>query len=153
MSLQKPAFHSLMIVHVIDSKEGVSCLVDESAKARLARAQLLLRLSQLRDVLQNAKLAQSPSRSISANVVAQLGTSGEIAHIRAALDALDFSCLPPHTQVEFTGRAGSCIRKIPCVGRKRKRNASQVIHLHPRRNCYCGYLGNLYRPFANNMTA
>ena len=47
---------------IVKQEEGVSRVIHEGAEARLARAQLLLRLSQLRDVLQNAKLAQRPPR-------------------------------------------------------------------------------------------
>ena len=49
---------------VVKQKEGVRRVIHEGAEARLARAQLLLRLPQLRDVLQDAKLAQGPSRSV-----------------------------------------------------------------------------------------
>src|SRR5262249_35500573 len=45
---------------IVKHKESVACVVHERAEARLTRAQLLLRLSQLRDVLQNAKLAHGP---------------------------------------------------------------------------------------------
>ena len=48
---------------IVKQKESVECVVHEGAKARLARAQLTLRLPQLRDVLQNAKLAHRLSRS------------------------------------------------------------------------------------------
>src|SRR5262249_32169838 len=53
---------------VIKQKEGVSRVIHEGAEARLARAQLLLRLSQLRDVLQDAKLAQWPPRVVPGNI-------------------------------------------------------------------------------------
>src|ERR1700732_2952440 len=53
---------------IVKQKEGVSRVIHEGAEARLARAQLLLRLSQLRDVLQKAKLAQRPTRAVPGNI-------------------------------------------------------------------------------------
>jgi hypothetical protein len=42
---------------VINHKEGVTRVIHEGAEARLARAQLLLRVSQFGDVLQDAEVA------------------------------------------------------------------------------------------------
>src|SRR3984893_3873669 len=53
---------------IVKQKEGVSRVIHEGAEARLARTQLLLRLSQLRDVLQKAKLAQRPTRAVPGNI-------------------------------------------------------------------------------------
>ena len=53
---------------IVKQKEGVSRVIHEGAEARLARAQLLLRLSQLRDILQDAKLTQRPSRLVPSNI-------------------------------------------------------------------------------------
>jgi hypothetical protein len=52
----------------VKEKESVSCVVHEGAKARFARAQLVLRLPQLRNVLQNAKLAHRLSRFVPRHV-------------------------------------------------------------------------------------
>ena len=46
---------------LVEQEETIRRVIDEAAKALLARAQLLLRPSQLRDVLQDAKLTQRPS--------------------------------------------------------------------------------------------
>ena len=48
---------------IVKQQEGVGRVIHKGTEAPLARAQLLLRLSQLRDVLQNAKLAQRPPRA------------------------------------------------------------------------------------------
>ena len=53
---------------LIVEKERVGCVVHQGAEARLARAQLPLRLPQLRDVLQNAKLAQRPPRVVPGDI-------------------------------------------------------------------------------------
>ena len=50
---------------VVKQKERVGRVIHEGTEARLARTQLLLRSPQLRDVLQDAELAQWPPRSVS----------------------------------------------------------------------------------------
>ena len=47
---------------IVKHEESIGRVVHEGAEARLARAQLLLRLPELRDVLHDAKLAQRSSR-------------------------------------------------------------------------------------------
>src|SRR5512132_3698231 len=53
---------------IVKQKEGIGRVIHEDAEAPLACAQLLLRLSQLRDVLQDAKLAQRASRFVPRHV-------------------------------------------------------------------------------------
>jgi hypothetical protein len=53
---------------IVKQKEGVGRAIHEDAEAPLARAQLFLRLPQLRDVLQDAKLAQRPPRFVPRHV-------------------------------------------------------------------------------------
>src|SRR4029077_11740508 len=53
---------------LVEEEETIRRMIDEAAKALLARAQLMLRPSQLRDVLQGAKLTQRPSRLVPGNV-------------------------------------------------------------------------------------
>src|ERR1700730_9587327 len=53
---------------IVKQQEGVGRVMHEGTDAPLARAQLLLRLSQLRDVLQNAKLAQRPPRAVPGDI-------------------------------------------------------------------------------------
>ena len=67
--------------------------------------------------------------------------------------AFDFACLPAYVQIELAGRGASCVREISRICRKRERNLSQFIDPHPRRNSHCRDLCNLYRSFANNVTA
>ena len=65
----------------------------------------------------------------------------------------DFARLPADIQVELTSRRGSRIGEVACVGRKRERNPSQVIHAHLRGHGYCCDLGNLHCPFAHDVAA
>jgi hypothetical protein len=53
---------------LVEQQEGVSRVIHEGTEAPLARAQLPLRLFQLRDIVQNAKLAQSPPRSVPGDI-------------------------------------------------------------------------------------
>ena len=53
---------------LVKKEEGVSRMIHKGAEARLARAQLLLGLSQLGDVLQDAKLAQRPPRIVPGDI-------------------------------------------------------------------------------------
>src|SRR5512132_3443155 len=53
---------------IVKQKEGIGRVIHEDTEAPLACAQLLLRLSQLRDVLQDAKLAQRASRFVPRHV-------------------------------------------------------------------------------------
>ena len=53
---------------IVKQKEGIGRVIHEDAEAPLACAQLFLRLPQLRDVLQDAKLAQRPSRFVPRHV-------------------------------------------------------------------------------------
>src|SRR5262245_14904299 len=52
----------------VKQKEGISRVIHEGAKARLARAQFAPRLPQFRNVLQDAKLAQRPPQFVPRHV-------------------------------------------------------------------------------------
>src|SRR6266516_1280028 len=62
-------------------------------------------------------------------------------------------CLPTHFQIEFTCRAGRYASQHPCVGGKRERNVSQVVHPHFRGDGYRRHLGDLHCALANNVAA
>ena len=53
---------------IVKKKESVGRVIHKGAEARLARAQLLLGLPQLGDVLQDAKLAQRPPRVVPGHI-------------------------------------------------------------------------------------
>src|SRR5438874_12822739 len=52
-------------------------------------------------------------------------------------------CLPTHFQIEFACRAGRHASQRSCVGRKRERNVSQVVHPHFRGDRYRRHLGSV----------
>ena len=75
---------------LIVEKERIGCVVHHGAEARLARAQLALGLFQLRDVLQNAKLAQRSPRAVPGDIAlavddsqGPIGTQHPIFHVVA----------------------------------------------------------------------
>ena len=53
---------------IVKQEERVGCVIRKGAEARLARTELLLRLAQLRDVLQDAELAQRPTGVVPCHV-------------------------------------------------------------------------------------
>ena len=53
---------------LVIEKECIGCVVHQGAEARLARAPLMLRMPQLRDVLHDAKLAQWPPRVVPGDI-------------------------------------------------------------------------------------
>ena len=61
--------------------------------------------------------------------------------------------LTTHFQIEFACRAGRHASQYSCVGRKRKRNMSQLVYPHPRGDDYRRQLGDLHCPLANNVAA
>ena len=69
------------------------------------------------------------------------------------MPALYLMCLPTHFQIEFACRAGRHVSQYSCVGGKRERNMSQVVHPHSAGDGYRGHLGDLHCPVANNVAA
>src|SRR4030095_11612354 len=61
--------------------------------------------------------------------------------------------LPDHFQIQLARCARRHATEDPCVGWKRERNLSQVIHTHPGGNGYRRHLCDLYRTIADNVAA
>ena len=79
---------------IVKQEERVGCVIRKSAEARFARTDLLLRLAQLRDVLQDAELAQRPTGVVPCHVAlaadsahAAVGPRHAIFHVIAGTAA------------------------------------------------------------------
>ena len=114
---------------LVEQKEGVSRIIHEGAEARLACAQLLLRLSQLRDILHDAELAKRSPQIVQCHVALAMDYSlGAVGTDHPVFDVIAWTA----TQQRSSRRLGGF---RPILGMDQVQPASlplwQVQRLYP----------------------